>query len=215
MEPIVLKKILLEKHSVCASVGGFANHYRWLLLLSEKYNSLDSLNANSFLRNNKAFPWKVKDKVTFIRDNVYCAERNFSNWITHEWKFRGALDHILPVNHDIEVTSKSFKSDLVEHKMLASILDPLECLRHYIKFNPKLNSFTEEGFLQRCKDEIQKIKTFVPKTNEKILIVEGSRLYKSVLDESLYQEIINFFQLEDLYPYANEIHQMWYRIHNA
>lgn len=215
MEPTVLKKISLEKHSVCASVGGFANHYRWLLLLSEKYNNLTSLNANSFMGFNKAFPWKAKDKVTFIRDNVYCTGRNFSNWIAYEWKFRGALDHILPIHHDIEFVARYVNNESIEHKMLASILDPNYCLRNYIKFNPTLNSFTEEGFMQRCEDEIQKIKTFVPKSNEKILVVDGSRLYKSVLDESLYQEIINFFQLEDLYSFANEVHQLWYRLHNA
>jgi len=209
-----LKKISLENHSVCASVGGFANHYRWLLLLSEKYNNLDSLNANSFLRNNKAFPWKGKDKVKFIKDNVYCAERNFNNWITHEWKFRSALDKVLPINHNIISTSKLFK-DETTHRILVSTLDPKECLRHYLKFNPSLNSLTQEQFIKHCEGDIEKIKTFVPKANEKILVVDGSRLYKSVLDESLYQEIINFFGLEDLYPYANEIHKMWYRIHNA
>ena len=206
------------RHSVCASVGGFANHYRWLLLLSEKYNSLNSLNANSFMSFNKAFPWKVEDKVEFIKNNVYHTSRNHANWITIEWKYRKQLDHILPVSHNIYSASYSGApkhSESIPHKILFSALDPNECLRHYLKFNKTLNSFTPSAFIERCAKDIQDVEEYKLKAKEELLEVRGEKLYSPILDKSLYNQLIQFFEIEDLYPFANQIHQMWYRLHNA
>ena len=208
------------RHSVCASVGGFANHYRWLLLLSEKYNDLTSLNANSFMRVKKAFPWKVEDKVKFIEENIYCKERNHKNWIAYEWKYRKPLDHIIPVSHNIYSASYAIApkhSPSVPHKILVSLLDPQECLKHYVKFNPTLNTFSPLNFVKRCEDDITDAKEYLSylREHEEVFIVNGEKLYQPELDKTLYKSIIDFFELEDLYEHANKIHMMWYRIHNA
>jgi hypothetical protein len=208
------------RHSVCASVGGFANHYRWLLLLSEKYNNLALLNANSFMRINKAFPWKVEDKVKFIQDNIYCKERNHRNWINYEWKYRKQLDHVIPVSHNIYSASYTIApkhSPSKPHKILVSLLDPEDCLKHYVKFNPTLNSFSPSEFLKRCANDITDAEEYLLhlRSEEQMLIVQGKELYKPTLDRNLYKSMIDFFELEDLYEYANQIHMMWYRIHNA
>jgi hypothetical protein len=200
------------RHSICAPVGGFANHYRWLILLSQKYNSLGLLNANSFMGFKRAFPWNSKDKVKFIEENVYSKERTHSNWIAYEWRYRGQLDHIITISHKMEVATKNIVGP---HKILASVLDPIDCLKHYVRFNPTLNTFTPKDFIKRCEDENKGITDFVCNPNEELLIVEGKTLYTPKLDKSLYYKIINFFELEDLYDYANEIHQMWYGLHNA
>jgi hypothetical protein len=206
------------RHSVCASVGGFANHYRWLLLLSEKYNDLQLLNANSFMRVNKVFPWKAEDKVKFIADNVYCKDRNHTNWIAYEWRYREALGHVINVSHNIYKLSYSVVPQgrpSIPHKILVSLLDPNKCLKHYIKFNLALNSLSPDEFLKSCESDITDVKNYVLRPQEQLLVLEGKELYKPTLDKNLYKSMIDFFELEDSYECANEVHMMWYRIHNA
>lgn len=176
------------------------------------------LNANSFMRIGKAFPWHVEGKVKFIEDNVYCKDRNHSNWISFEWKYRKKLDNVIHVDHSIYSASYAIaprNGPSKPHKILGSILDPEDCLKHYLKFNPTLNSFSPKEFLRKSINYNKHIEEYPLhlRPGEQILIVRGKELHKPDLDRKLYKSMIDFFELEDLYEYANQVHIMWYKIH--
>lgn len=65
------------KFAICAPVGGFGNHLRWLTW------------ANN------------ADKLSFIQKEIYPTTRTWNNWLDFEWRHREFLDEYMLFRHKI------------------------------------------------------------------------------------------------------------------
>lgn len=181
-------------HCICAPVGGYMNHLRWLLLLSGTYTK----------------PWgKAQNNVkfNFIKSQIYSEDRSCFNWLDFEWKFRtkSNLQDMIFVSHDLD------KINIINQpkKVVALYLEPSNALFHYLKMNPALNGMSEELFL----DSITNHKNKLSEINaEEILHVQIDKLYNETLDKEIYDNIVNFLNIDNEYEVANDVHKLWYNI---
>jgi hypothetical protein len=205
------------KFSIEAPIGGIGNHVRWLVLLD-----------NQFKFSLKKLPWPppdphqveqypdcdivtLADKVEFIKNYVYAPFRSWHNWLIIEWHFRKKLDAVIPFEHqNYNNYYKNGYNDNLTKTLALGIHPDLAC-RLYFKFNPNLNSATPELFKRQIShnnwllDRVPYHKNF--------LQLYSDVLYNNSLNRELYQQIINFFELDNHYDIANEIHQLWYQGH--
>jgi hypothetical protein len=186
----------ITNYQVYAPCGAFGNHLRWLLLLDEKYT----------LILDKQLISTANEKVDFISKNVYTNNRNFKNWLSYEFRYRSTLDQWLKFTHSIEDV-------LDERKGIGCSIDPKLAYQEYVKFNPSLNGLSVESFYQM----IQKSNKFCNFAEQYYPIfkhIDSGRLYNEKLDFDLYSECIDFLNLTLYYNEAQEIHSMWFFLHN-
>ena len=187
-------------HSVCGPIGGFTQHIRWLLLMSSDYNSLDKLNYTSALIYGKRFPLSAKDKVKFIAEFIYPNERRCFNWLDEKYMYREKLDKTLLHTHDLD--------KIVDTQSIVINMDPTFSYNFYLKFVPSIG-WNKQQFLDDVKTQNEHIKEYARNHNNCFLI-DTEKLYSPVLDRKIYDDMINFLSIENVYEHAQAAHKLWY-----
>lgn len=186
---------------VLAPAGGYANHVRLLCFLSNQ------LSAYMFP---KLKLYKLKHKINFIKSHIYFQERSWHNWLATEWKYRQQFDKSeIAVSHNLNLLNTNYKQT---NKFLGVFVDSETCYKSYLKFNSNLDSTTKENFLEYCNNWFDKCKILSEKHN-KLKILDCNILQNPILDKNLYDEIINWFEIDNQYDSACEIHNIWYQLH--
>jgi hypothetical protein len=177
------------------AAGSGGNHVRWLLFLDTKFttdlcdNTLDS-------------------KLKFIKTKVYPLTRTWDNWLTFEWEFRNNLDQLLFLSHNRHVETEDNQKEL-----FLDVVDPYPMLTHYMHINLGSNSTTLDNMLKKnniWQKEMEWIRTSTSDMpNKKTIYVDG--LHEKILPKSLYQELIEFYQLDNNYDHACNIQERYYQ----
>ena len=202
---------------VIAPVGGFGNHVRWLLLLDRQFQftvrKVPWPTVN-FFGNLEQYPWTIiadiNDKIEFIRNHVYANFRTWHNWLIVEWFYRTRLDSVIEFRHG-PLDNLHKQSHFDHKKVLVLQIDPEFASRSYFKFNPNFNNTPRDVF----QDEIRRYNfeaTHIP-AHKNLLRLRTESLYNPELDKDFYLRVIDFFELENNYAIANEMHQLWYQGH--
>lgn len=195
------------KCGVCAPIGGFGNHVRWLILLDPCFRfEVVPLAEPRF----KKMPDSSR-RITFLDANsklesfckqIYSTSRSWHNWIWMEFLYRKDLDQVLVFNH---------REDLFEgtNKNLVLTIDPDLALKSYFKLNSNLNHCTPKIFKQQT-DQFNLGADYGNLQNKTMNV---DCLYQSTLDRKFYNHVIEWFELTDCYELANQVHGLWYHAH--
>lgn len=221
------------KNGIYTPIGGFMNHIRWLCLLDDSYKFI-SLNKDSYISFKGAdwpelqevledpvsaiksqffneiinlcdgipFYCPIDQKINFILENVYTKDRTWHNWLIYEWKYRVALNYQLFAEHNYT------KNENIDRQLICTC-DPELSYKSYLKFNINLNNTTKESFLEmqnRYSNGLHLLK-------KPYKILDSTILFQKSLDRSFYNEMIEWFKLEDNYDAAQIIHSAWYDGH--
>ena len=189
------------KSGINSPIGGFGNHIRWLILLDDQFKFDLTLEDGTCVVCNS-----LEDKINFIKQHVYTDDRSWHNWLLTEKKFRFNLDKIIFFDHFVKL-----ERYLPTTKILGTTIDPVLAHRCYFKFNSNLNNNSEQLFRQTINDYNVSLAAMPEHPN--LLKLNVDCLYAPELDKNFYQDLITFFELEDRYTNANEIHTMWYSAH--
>lgn len=203
-------------YAVNSSTGGFGNHLRWLLSLDQQFSA--SLYVPDYLTNGiykivteeqksnsaKHSFSSLEEKIQFINQFIYPQNRTWHNWLSFELKYRHQLDQIITFNHYVNQIPKP------PVKTIVTTIDPDLAYKHYLKMNSNLNTTSVDLFKRVIDNDnyLANNKT----ASDNLLVIDLSILYNQVLDRSLYEKCINFFNLQDLYQYAKDIHCTWYNL---
>ena len=182
------------KLSICSPVGGFGNHLRWLLLLSPEFDIQIK---------------DITDKKIITQRMIYPKYRTCFNWINTEWRYREIMNKYISFTHNIEDEYDAS----VSNKIIAMTINPKYALKHYLKLNPLLNGHTVESFLDSISMNNNSNTEFRVNQEDKMLVINANKLYNAVLDKELYKSAIDFFEIGNVYEQANDVHQMWYELH--
>jgi hypothetical protein len=106
------------KYGVCAPVGGYGNHLRWLILLSKEFTFLG-----------------VTDKINFLKGRIYPPGRTGYGWISKEYEYRTQLNGVINFSHHL----MDIADPTTPNKIVALTIKPKYALRAYAKFNPNIN----------------------------------------------------------------------------
>jgi hypothetical protein len=195
------------KCGVCAPIGGFGNHVRWLALLDPVFQfELTPLTEPRF----KKIPDPTRhikfsnadSKLESFRTQIYSPGRSWHNWIWMEFLYREDLDEVLEFNH---------RGPYIENviKNLILTVDPELALRSYLKLNSNLNHCTPEVF----KQQTTQFNLGTEGQNLENKIINVDCLYQPILDRTFYNNMIEWFELSDCYDLANQVHGLWYNAH--
>jgi hypothetical protein len=178
-------------YGVCSPVGGYGNHLRWLLFLSKEFQH----------------PSVPINKLKFIEWCVYPKTRTYSNWLQYEWRYRKKIDQVIKFSHNIEDIAD------VPNKILILTIRPKYACKTYVRFNPKLNGHTVKSFMRHVeRDNISN--TSFRQQGIQTIVFDANLFYNSVLDKQVYDDIISFMGIENVYDTANAVHELWYNLHN-
>jgi hypothetical protein len=182
-----------------------------MILLSEQFTDLLTLNSVNFFVPKLRFPLHSKDRVDFIEKHIYNNRKDFYNWIELENEFKLSLNQVFYSVHTID----HFNShpDKKIFTLLVNTDVDLAC-KHSFKLHPFWNGNpwkkgSKEQFIkdiQKCND--QNI-NYVTSENEKVLRISSDCLNNTELDKDFYDTIINFLELDNQYDNAYQIHKMW------
>jgi len=206
---------------VSAPVGGFANHTTWLLWIhpefksyiqkkpfsEEEFNSvagqdwpdiknLDSVTNPEFrkeLEDIRYIDIHPANHVKWLLDNIYTEDRTWHNWLSIEWNFRDYL-----YNFKIEHTAK------MEYTVLCTI-DYEVAYKNYLKINSSFNNCGLDEFNK----EIQKFNDRAKNSNN--LVVDNTVLFDQELNYDYYNQLTDYFNLENRYNEAQVVHDAWYK----
>jgi hypothetical protein len=187
-------------HSICGPIGGFTQHIRWLLLMSPNYNSLDKLNYTSAVVYGKRFPLKSEDKVNFIKEHIYPSDRRCFNWLSEKYMYREVLDKTLLHTHDL--------SKINNEPAIIITMDPYFSYNFYLKFTPNI-SLDRQGFIDQVTLQNEQ-NTEYANTHNNCLLIDTQSLYSPILDRKIYDDMISFLSIENVYDSAQAIHKLWY-----
>lgn len=179
------------KYSICGPFGSHGEHLRWLLLLSKEF---------------KILYYKNEQKNDFYNTYVYPEHRTCFNWLNFEFVYKERLDKIIHLSREIIKTEGS-------HKIISINVDPMYSYNNYLKFNPGLNTLTKEEFVSSMDNLVKNNTSYICNNNEEIFTIDGLKLDTPDLDKNLYNDLINFYEIEDAYDLANFWHKTWYRLH--
>jgi hypothetical protein len=179
---------MLGKIIFASGMGG--NHLRWLLFLDDKFTNLIGDQS-------------IGAKLKFIKNNVYTPTRSYYNWLAMEWNYREKLNSIVEVSH------QQYNNDPAIKTLYLTVSDSNSILPfyHYFHMNPLLNgnfpALAKKKKLMWCND----MKLVPETTNAKV--IDSSCIFDLVLDKKFYTEVIDFFDLDNHYESAQQIHH-WY-----
>ena len=186
---------------ILAPTGAFGNHIRLLCSLSDK------IPLNFFIDKPLV---KIKHKIEFIKNNLYFTERTWHNWLPTEWQFREQLDiGKLAVSHDLNLLHKNFE---FTDKFLGVYVEPELCYKAYLKFSSSLDATTKDFFMEYLNNWFLTCSE-LSSSNPKLKFLDCTRLFQETLDYDLYQNLISWFDIDDKYEHAKEIHKIWYNLH--
>jgi hypothetical protein len=144
---------------------------------------------------------------------VYHYTRTAFNWLEYEHKFRTQLNDTIFFEHVIaNYTFNKTRKNKEHNKIIIARCEPNESLFFYCKFMPYLNHSNISGFIENCKFQLGLIDNFVRNDNEEVLLIDSKQLYKKELDYNLYKTLVDFYQIEDSYKFAKEIHESWFNL---
>jgi hypothetical protein len=198
------------KCSVCAPIGGFGNHVRWLALLDPVFQfELTPLAEPRF----KKIPdparhinfLTTESKLHSFRTQIYSSERSWTNWLWFEFLYREDLDEVLKFDH---------RKDHIDgiDKNLVLTVDPELALRAYFKLNSNLNHCTPDIFKEQSLwFSRNALRNSTTRTDNKIMSADC--LYQPTLDRTFYNNMIEWFGLSDCYDTANQVHGLWFDAH--
>ena len=192
---------------ICTPVGGFGNHIRWLL-------TLDATMQASVTDSSSEQFWAystINDKINFIFDKIYSNTRSWHNWLNIEWKYRHALNTVLPYVHNIPPDSRLQARKILHSNAIMCNISPELALRCYLKFNSSLNNITIPIFIEAHEKDNSNIVEYAKHNNR--LLLNADILYTEVLDRDFYTSMINYLGFDDNYESAAVIHAQWYRLH--
>jgi len=172
--------------------GAGGNHIRWLMYFGKSFDPEKSL----------------EEKLKFIKENVYSEERTHHNWIKIEFQYRGEkYDNVIIIHgdHMVPDTDQSNLQTLfIKHE------DATNPWEHYFCLHPSLNWKDPRMFKKHVytwfNDQVD-TKGILPPHKK---IIFGDSLWSETLDKKLYYDIIDFWNFEDHYDYAAEIHKLWH-----
>lgn len=201
---------------LCFPRGGYGQHVRWMILLSENYFDKDSLNCPGFFFPKLYYPVKTVDRLKFILEYIYAEDRSYHNWTDRERYLGNRLAPYMPFTHDYSLFPQNSN---YQYKTLLGITDVDSACRHWYKLHPfwlgsvNLRSNKEE-FVAKTIEYNQANLAHVPLSNEKVLYVESEKLNKPTLDKEFYDRIVDFLSIENVYEAASQIHERWYNLHH-
>ena len=175
------------KYIIYHPFGGYGNHLRWLLLLSKEFQ-FQTLN---------------KPKIDFIETFVYSKNRTCFNWLLFEWRYRKQLDNQFMVSHTID--------ESILGKSIVLTYEPELAYKAYLKFNPCLNGYDKNGFLEQVRTHNQENLQDI--FGQEKLALDAKLVYNPTLDKTFYETICDFLEIEKVYDIANKIHGLWYSLH--
>lgn len=197
------------KCGVCAPIGGFGNHVRWLALLDPVFQfvltpSVDGGFSKTTDSSRQITFLDAETKLESFCTQIYSSKRSWDNWLWMEFIYRETqqviqLEHIWTLVDGVD-------------KNLVCTIDPELALQSYFKLNSNLFHCTPETFKLDTKHKIRSNVNNLSKQSEnKIIAVDG--LYQPTLDRTFYNTMIEWFELSDCYDLANQVHGLWYDSH--
>ena len=153
---------------VFAPIGGFGNHTRLMILLSDKF---------LFYFNNKIIASNINQKLKVVDNAIYAKNKKWNTWINNEWKFRESFHKSIIFDHSAK---HCYSDNLLESKFIGLSVNPGLCHRCYFKMNSSLNRFTTEEFLKQQQQEIDFYKK-IAKFDSRFLLIEADNLYNPIL----------------------------------
>lgn len=203
---IDVKSSSLLKGGICAPVGGFGNHVRWLALLDPCFQfDLTPLAEPRFKKipdlSRRINFLDADSKLESFCTQIYSPKRSWNNWLWTEWLYRDDLDSVLVFNHyDDHVDSID--------KSLVLTVDPDLALLQYFKLNSNLNHRTPGQFKQTVQQFNNNAYAHAKKKT-----INVDCLYRPTLDRGFYNNMIEWFELSDCYYLANRVHEFWFAAH--
>ena len=181
--------------------GCCGNHLRWLLLMDNKFTIFHAAT--------------IEEKQQYILNEVYPESRNCRNWLLYEFKFRFALNSDIVFTHTGWHGKWERNSGLWQHPYNLFLYSTNTELIYnlYNKFFVNKWSETLEQFAAEAERERQEAILCAQKYTG--IIIDTVDLYQPILNQELYNRIINFCGLDNNYDACNIIHQQWYRRHQA
>lgn len=224
--------------NICAPIGGFGNHVRWLLMLDSSVYFYTKSDIDDYqCVQGPSWP-SFKDYVNdhWVNTDVSIQQEiqhilqdiNFStldqktafiknkiynstrSW--HNWlKTEWAYRSML----DQVIEFKHTFGSLEKHKQKTLLLtiDPDLAYSCYLKFNSNLNNESVESFKLDKVATVNSMHMELASHDSNKKIISADILYQPTLDRNFYNQIINWLNLDDTYDKANEIHQLWYQGH--
>jgi hypothetical protein len=189
-----------DTYNVNAPIGGFGNHVRALLFLSDKF-------PISF--KNKIVAKEFDKKLELLKKYYYQDKKTWHNWLSLELKWRHQFDKEIVFSHFFEFIKNNKNKNA---KIIALSVDPELCHRCYFKFNSNLNIISSPVFLNSINLDNKEL-IELAKKDSRILLIDASHIFSPTLDRKFYNSIIQWFDVEDRYETANELHGTWYNLH--
>ena len=154
----------------------------------------------------------LDNKLKAFKYQIYPESRTWHNWLQIEHHFRDSMNNVVNVLHDLK--HSEFNIIEPDAKNLFLTIDPELAYRCYLKFNSNLNNLTPEYFkkidVEGEFDLWQEMVNNAPKHNK---ILNVNILYQPELDRNFYNELIQWFELDNNYEHASYVHQLWYKAH--
>jgi hypothetical protein len=172
-------------------LGSGVNHLRLLILLSDSY----IIHEHALIT--------IKDKMHFIVDKIYNNDRNCQKWLLVEGKLRADL-----VDHEVSFLHNDLDdySNFINNKVIFLDRKPIDCLKHYYKFNSNLNKVYRHHFLYSVEINSNNIKTQLPNC----LVLPAYFLDNEILEESIIISIENYLNINISREAAKVVHKLWF-----
>jgi len=198
------------KCGVCAPIGGFGNHVRWLALLDPVFQFEATPLAEPRFKKIPDSSRHIKfldadSKLDSFRTQIYSSKRSWDNWLWMEFLYREDLDEVLLFEH------RGSQIDGIDKNLVLTI-NPELALRSYFKLNSNLNHCTPNIFKKQVRQVVESaLSNSSKRLKNKIMNVDC--LYQPVLDREFYNNMIEWFELTDCYELANQVHGLWFAAH--
>jgi hypothetical protein len=213
---------------IVGPIGGFANHWRWLMLLSPEFSFViaapkqhyDQVRGPSWPSHEAyvqgdipqvfdqeiqhmapRYPFvSVQERMEFLCNHVYGIHRTYNNWLDWEWRWRNFMNQLVPLSH--RVRDPSLRTILIR-------ANPQLSFHHYFKFNPALNGQTPDKFMSAVSrfnhDSIKSLEC------HEHYVIDSEDIYQAELDVTLYRAVTDWLGIEPREILAQTVHRAWYQ----
>lgn len=187
--------------------GGGGNHLVHLMSLSTAFDCV----FQEF-----GIEPSVKNKLDWIKKNIYHNNRTWYNWLETEWKYRKNYSRVIRTIHEFYDWEDRTEINLPRNNIPAGsqilFLEfdaPETILNHYMHINLGLNNKTPDCFVQDHLDWQSEMFFIKSRHFESCKFINGNILHQPVLDKNFYDQCCEWFGLEKFYNEASEIHSAW------
>lgn len=197
------------KCGVCAPIGGFGNHVRWLALLDPVFQFvLTPSKDGGFVKitdtSRQITFLDAESKLESFRTQIYSPKRSWDNWLWMEFLYQ-ETQQVFQLEHLWTLVDRVDKN-------LVCTIDPELALQSYFKLNSNLFHCTPEKFKIDVKHRIMSnVNNLSRQSGNKVIAVDC--LYQPTLDREFYNNMIEWLELSDCYDLANQVHGLWYDSH--